>query len=59
MAFALREHRLVVEGGGAVALAAALRKRAGDLGERVAVVVSGGNVDLPLFLKIAQEYSTA
>jgi threonine dehydratase len=56
MAFALQEHRLVVEGGAAVGIAAAMQQRAGDLGERAAVVVSGSNVDLPLLLKIAQEH---
>lgn len=46
MAFAFTEHRLVVEGGGAVGIAAVLSGRLPDLPGPVAVVVSGGNVDL-------------
>jgi threonine dehydratase len=45
MAWAARHLRLVVEPGGAVALAAALSSRAGVLTERSALVLSGGNVD--------------
>jgi len=56
MAFALQEHRLVVEGGGAVGIAALLSGRAAGLGERVAVVVSGGNVELPLLLEVARQH---
>jgi len=53
MVFALNEQHLVVEGGGAVGIAALLAQKIGKIGEKVAVVVSGGNVDLPLFLRIA------
>ncbi len=56
MAFALYEHRLVVEGAGAVGLAA-LRARKVDVhGENVAVIISGGNVDIPHLLQIARKY---
>lgn len=54
MAFALKEHHLVVEGGGAVGIAALLHRRAKDLGKHIAVILSGSNVDIPLLLKIAQ-----
>jgi threonine dehydratase len=54
MAFALEEHHQVVEGGGAVGLAALVCEKVEDAGENVAVVISGGNVDLPLLLEIAQ-----
>ncbi len=54
MVFALEKHRLVVEGGGAVGIAALLREKVQDLGRNVAVVISGGNVDISLLLKIAQ-----
>lgn len=54
MAFALERHHLVVEGAGAVGIAALLREKGKDLGQHVAVVVSGGNVDIPLLVKIAQ-----
>ena len=56
MAFALEQHHLVVEGGGAVGIAALLSGKLGHLGQPVAVVVSGGNVDLPLLLKIASDH---
>jgi threonine dehydratase len=52
MAFALEQHHLVVEGGGAVGIAALLNQRLSRLGRNVTVVVSGGNVDLPLLWKV-------
>ena len=45
MAYAARHLRLVVEPGGAVALAAALSGKAGPLSARTAIILSGGNVD--------------
>jgi threonine dehydratase len=42
--FAYEEHRLVVEGGGAVGLAALLHGRVRAPGREVAVVISGGNI---------------
>jgi threonine dehydratase len=57
MAFALDQHHLVVEGGGAVGIAAILHQRATGLGHNIAVVVSGSNVSLPLLLKVAGTYS--
>jgi threonine dehydratase len=45
MAFAARELRLVVEPGGAVALAALLAGKVGAVTDRTVFVVSGGNVD--------------
>jgi threonine dehydratase len=57
MAFALEQHHLVVEGAGAVGIAALLHQRAKELGRNVAVVVSGSNVEIPLLLKIAQDHS--
>jgi threonine dehydratase len=56
MAFALEKHHLVVEGGGVVGIAALLYGKVERLGKHVAVVVSGGNVDLSLLLKIAQNH---
>ena len=55
MAFALAQHHLVIEGAGAVGIAALLNDRAAQLGRQVAVVVSGGNVDLELLLNVASE----
>ena len=48
------EHHLVVEGGGAVGIASLLYSKIGQLGKNVAVVISGGNVDLPALLEVAQ-----
>ncbi|MFO8036857.1 MAG: hydroxyectoine utilization dehydratase EutB [Anaerolineales bacterium] len=50
MAFALREHQLVVEGAGAVGMAALLADKVGSLGEHVSVIISGGNVEIPVLL---------
>lgn len=52
MRFAMRTLRLVVEPGGAAALAAALAGKAGPLSARSVVVLSGGNVDPRLYAKI-------
>ncbi len=52
MAFAFRHLRLVVEPGGAVALAALLGGKAGDVPDGSVVVLSGGNVDPALFAEI-------
>ncbi|MGS1017875.1 threonine ammonia-lyase [Allosphingosinicella humi] len=52
MAFAARHLRLVVEPGGAVALAAALAGKGGPLTERTVVVLSGGNVDPAVYAEI-------
>ena len=57
MAFALETHHLVVEGAGAVGIAALLHQRVREVGRNVAVIVSGSNVEIPLLLKIAQEHS--
>jgi threonine dehydratase len=52
IAFALEQHHLVVEGGGAVGIAALLRGRVTELRHKVAVVVSGGNIDSSLLATI-------
>jgi len=56
MAFALEQHHLVVEGAGAVGIAALLHQRVREVGRNVVVVVSGSNVEIPLLLKIAQRH---
>ncbi len=56
MAFALEHHHMVVEGGGAVGIAALMSGKIRKLGERVAVVISGGNVDMPLLLRVVQDH---
>jgi len=57
MAFAFLEHQLVLEGAGAVGIAALLHKKVASVGQNVAVVLSGGNVDLSTLLNIVQEHS--
>jgi threonine dehydratase len=52
MRFAFTELKLVVEPGGAVALAALLSGKAQVKGQAVALILSGGNVDPVLFHKI-------
>ena len=52
MLFAAKEHKLVVEGGGAVGLAAVLAAKVGTEARSMAVVVSGGNIDMGSFGKI-------
>ena len=52
MRFAFRNLKLVVEPGGAVALAAVLCGRYPDDGGVSVVVISGGNVDFELFARI-------
>lgn len=50
--FAFRELKLVVEPGGAVALAALLAGRFETRGKTVVVVLSGGNVDADMFVRL-------
>ncbi len=55
MRFAFRELKLVVEPGGAAALAAVLAGKVDSEGKTTAVVLSGGNVDLKLYSEIQAE----
>jgi len=55
MRFAFQSLKLVVEPGGAVALAAALSNDFKGHGKTTAVVLSGGNVDSDLFTSITSE----
>lgn len=55
MAFALENHHLVVEGGGAVSLAALLHSKIRSMGQCIVIVLSGGNVEIPVLMKIAAE----
>lgn len=54
MAHALWRERLVVEGSGAVGIAAILSGKAGPLGQNVAIVLSGGNVEMARLIDIAR-----
>jgi threonine dehydratase len=55
MRFAFRDLKLVVEPGGAAALAAVLAEKIDFEGKTTAVVLSGGNVDVELFSEIQAE----
>ena len=55
MRFAFRQLKLVVEPGGAVALAAALTRKIETAQKTTVVVVSGGNVDIDLFASVLRE----
>ncbi len=57
MRFAFRHLKLVVEPGGAAALAALLSGKVATKGETTVVVISGGNVDLDLYAEIQREES--
>jgi threonine dehydratase len=54
VAFAFREFKLVVEPGGAVALAVLLAGHIDAKGKTIAIVLSGGNVDADLFARLIQ-----
>lgn len=56
MAYAFNEQRVVVEGGGAVGIAAVLEEKI-ELRGNTVVVISGGNVDPQVLLKVVQDYS--
>ena len=53
--FAFKNLKLVVEPGGAVALAAVLSGKLETAGRTTAIVISGGNIDVDLFAKIQAE----
>lgn len=56
MAWALLKHHLVLEGAGATGLAALLHQKVQPPGRNVAVVLSGGNVEMGTLLEIAQKH---
>ena len=55
MAFAYRHLKLVVEPGGAVALAGVLTRKIPAKGRTIAITLSGGNVDPALFAEILSD----
>ena len=52
MIFAATRHKLVVEGGGATGIGAVLAGKIQPSGSNVALVVSGGNIDMQTFASI-------
>jgi len=54
MTFALDHEHLVVEGGGAVGIAALLAEKVTDLGAKVVLVISGSNVKMSTLIDCAQ-----
>jgi threonine dehydratase len=59
MVYSLKNEKMVVEGGGAVALAALLANKLNVKGKTVACVVSGGNVDMNLLTHLVSEEDKA
>ena len=57
MIFAFERLKLVVEPGGAVALAAILSGKIDVKGRNTVITLSGGNVDPPLFASLLEKYS--
>jgi threonine dehydratase len=55
MRFAFRHLKIVVEPGGAVALAAVLSRKIPTAGRITVIVLSGGNVDRKLFAEIQRD----
>ncbi len=51
----LEQEKTLAEGAGAVALAAVLQRKTGHRGKRIAVLVSGGNLDVNLLAKIIEQ----
>ena len=54
MTFALENEHLVVEGGGAVGISALLAGKVKNVGEKVAVVISGSNVSMSTLMEVAE-----
>lgn len=54
MIFVLEQHHQVLEGGGAVGIAALLANKVMDLGKHVVIVASGGNASLPTLMGLTQ-----
>lgn len=57
IAYAFFEHQVVLEGAGAVGIAALLHQKVPHLAGPVAVILSGGNIDLNTFLQIVHPTS--
>jgi threonine dehydratase len=53
--FCIREHHMVVEGGGAVGVSALLAEKVSRLGNNLAVIISGGNISADVLAKLLSE----
>ncbi|MFA9492084.1 MAG: threonine/serine dehydratase [Anaerolineales bacterium] len=58
MVLTLEQHHQVLEGGGAVGIAALMAKKVRHLGKHVVIVASGGNASLPTLIDLAQNLRT-
>jgi len=56
MAYILKNHRMVVEGAAAIGVGAILGKKVKNLGEKVALVVTGNNVNIKDFFEATKQY---
>lgn len=56
MSLVFYEHHFVLEGAGAVGIAALLSEKVRISRKKIVVVLSGGNVDLPAFLQIIERH---
>jgi threonine dehydratase len=51
----LEQEKTLAEGAGAAAMAAVLQEKAGHRGKRIAVIISGGNLDVSLLSRIIEQ----
>ncbi len=58
MAFALERRHQMVEGAGAVGIAALRSGKLNIAGQKTAVLVTGGNVAMPVLLQVLQQHAT-
>lgn len=56
MSYLLEIHHLVVEGGGAVGVAALLFGKVQNSSNNIAVLISGGNVDIDTVIRVKQDF---
>jgi threonine dehydratase len=56
MKIAFHEYKVVVEPGGAVALAAVISKKINPQDKNIGIIFSGGNIDKKTFIKVLEGY---
>jgi threonine dehydratase len=57
--FCLKQQNIIVEGGGAVGVAALLTKKVQKLGAKIAIVLSGGNLSLQVLKMLIPDGDSA